>query len=384
MIIHSINNNKYNSNYNNNLRFKAYYLPEKFYRNAEKYSIKAERVQRRVMNTTTNTINWIKDKFKQIAASSSKKVTINAEPQTILPKDYIAAIKSDPQEHMLAIYQVSKDLANGKEVEINIENNELIDLANDNESCIFIMNHDKQKEDTKLLCFFNALLTREYLCNDKSENCPKPKIIINKDILDTLNENDKILGELLGFVGIDAGIHCADKKANTKIFTKLIKDFIENKNNIFIFPEGKMCAFSGLDYKWKFQSGIADFIKVALNKKPQVKVVPLGFAYNRNVGAINIGKPLYFKKTEDGISFKPQELYKFQDEEYINFIRNSRNENGWFKITDSNKTVDKKNIGDYIAGILCENLHLSKIKAYFSIKNVGTTKDSDTIYTIED
>ena len=41
-------------------------------------------------------------------------------------------------------------------------------------------------------------------------------------------------------------------------------------------------------------------------------------------------------------------------------------------------------IGNYIAGILCESLVLSKRKAFENIAKVGTLEDSDTIYTLGD
>ena len=311
------------------------YLPYKVYQRAEKCTFAIEIVQRRTLNAGIKFLNEInKCLTKIINKFFGKNIT---DPLSVITQEKnFNEIKNNPITHMLAIYSLSRLFAGKKEVEINIENNELTDIVNDKQSCIFIMNHDKQREDSKLLCFFNALLSREYICNKKFKVCPKPKIILNKDILETTSKEKRKIGEILGAVGVDAGIYCADKNANTKTFLKLVKDFVANKTNIFIFPEGRMCTFRNLNPQWKFQTGVADLIKVALNKKSEVKVIPLGFAYKGKVGAINIGKPIYFKKEDKDIVFKPNEIdLNYQDKQYTNFLEKSFSKEGWYEISDN-------------------------------------------------
>lgn len=371
---HSINNNYAYPT------FKAY-MPEKFYRHAEKCTFKVEKALRIALNNILAIGTFIVTTYNKIRSNSQRKTFDNKTVQ--INEEILGKIKANTTSQMYATYIISKNVANNKEVEINIENGVLEDLTKDNEACIFIMNHDKQKEDPKLLCFFNALLSREYLAKGMEKTCPKPKIIINKDILETTNKERQLYGEALGLVGIDAGIYCGNKFANGKIMSTLIKDFVENKANLFIFPEGRMIAFENLDPQWKFQPGIADIVRAATQKKEYVKVVPLGFAYKNDVGGINIGKPILFKKENNCIKFKIEESDKnFQDKKYIDFIENYKTEDGWYTITEKGTPVMHKRTGEFIAGILCENLTLSKKKAAESLKNVGTKQDNDTIYTL--
>lgn len=380
MIIQSINTTQ-NKKYKINTSFKAY-MPKGFYRQAEKCSLGVERIERNIVNRLHNYIDII----MVLLSKLKSHITRNPQKNNIcLTRENLEIIKANPLFELQTIYNVSKSLCLDKEIEINIENNELANIANDDEACIFIMNHDRQKEDPKLFAFFNALLTREYINNGLEETCPRPKILINKDIIETTNESRQVLAEALGAIGIDAGIHCANSFSNGKIISKLLKEFSEDKTNIFIFPEGKMALFRNTDPQWKFQTGIADIVKAAAGRKKQVKVIPLGFAYKKDVGSINIGKPLYFKKIGNEILFQPGDVEKgMQDKTYVDYVNNANSEDGWYKITSDGNLVDLKNINKYIAGILCESLTLSKKKAGESIKNVGSKKDTDIVYSIGD
>jgi len=370
-----------NTTYQSNTNFKAY-MPNKFYRHAEKSALKVEQFERKVLNGLRNSIEKIAILFSKL------KSKITGKPEKDLgwmTRQDLEIMKTNPLLELKTIYNISKLMSGGKEVEINIENNELHDIVNDDEACIFIMNHDRQKDDPKLFAFFNALLTREYINRGLHETCPKPKILINKDIIDTTSENKQILAEALGAIGIDAGIHCADSFANGKIIAQLVNEIANNKTHLFIFPEGRMSIFENLNPQWKFQSGIANIVKAVLKKKEQVKVIPLGFAYKKDVGGINIGKPLFFKKEGRNILFKPGDVDKnTQDEKYVDFINNSTSRNGWYNIVENGEEINQREIGDYIAGILCESLTQSKIKAADSLRTVGTAKDTDTIYNLGD
>ena len=235
MIINKINTFQYSkTDFQTSPTFKAY-MPEKFYRHAEKCTLAVEKVERKALNKILMIGGFLVTTFNKLLKKlKGKASTKNFHEITM---EDLKKAETDPEYQMLMSYELSKIMTRGKEVEINIENNELQDLINNDEACIFIMNHDRQKEDPKLLCFFNALLTREYLCNEKGATCPRPKILINKDILETSNKEKKAFGKALGAVGIDSGIYCNNKFANGKIMSPIIKDFIENKANIFIFPE---------------------------------------------------------------------------------------------------------------------------------------------------
>lgn len=358
--------------------FKAY-MPESFYRHAEKSSMKAGFALRKGLNNLIYFGGKVYDKYKNITGTPLPK------GEYLFTEEKIKTIKEDPKKHMATIFGISKIMSREKEVEINIENNELQEIVNDNNSCIFIMNHDNQREDQKLFSFFNALLTREYISNNMEETCPKPAIILNKDIIDAGNEHKKNIGEIIGAVGVDAGIHCSNKFYNGKILSKVIKDLSENKTNLFIFPEGRMTLFKKINPQWKFQSGIADIIRAVAQRKDEVKVIPLGFAYKNEVGGINIGKPLFFKKDGNNILFKPGDIdAEIQDKDYTDFLKNAHSRDGWYTISDINGNVPLKETGEYIAGILCESLTLSKKQAAKSIENVDTNNDTETVYSLEE
>lgn len=357
------------------------YMPERFYRCAEKCTFKVERAERRIVNSLRNFIIKLYSKLFK----APKGIGDNKKKLGWLTREEAEYIKWCPELHSRKIYEISKMMCAGKEIEINIENEELQNIVNSGESCIFIMNHDRQKEDPKLFSFFNALLTREYISSSKDGHYPKSKILINKDILDTSNENKRIYADVMGAIGIDSGIHCANKFANGKILMPIVQELIEDKTNLFIFPEGRMSLFMKTSPQWKFQSGIADIIKTVAKRKNQIKVVPLGFAYNNNIGGINIGTPIYFKKSGNNIVFKPGDVEPvLQDKNYTDFIQTSDSVDGWFKITENGDAVPIKDCGEYIAGILCESLTLSKKRAAESIKSAGTPSDTSTLYTIGD
>ncbi len=160
------------------------------------------------------------------------------------------------------------------------------------------MNHDNQKADPQMLGFFNTMLNEEYVVNDIAETCPRPRVILNEDILSTMNTKMRNIFEKLGSVGIDASLSGGNKASNGRKMIQLMKEYIDGKSNIFIFPEGKNCIFKDRPLKERFQPGIASIIS-RLNLKTDVSVVPLGFAYNKKnklLAAIEIGEPIIFKK----------------------------------------------------------------------------------------
>ena len=380
MIVNKINSNiptKYA-----NPAFKSY-LPETLYKFSEKQTIKSELAFRKTAKKFAKLLRLL----QEFADKITKKDTKSAKKLTNLFIQEALKTKDSSPVFMWVNSVMTNSLGADREVEINIENNELQNLAASNEASIFIMNHDKQKEDSRLVNFFNTLLTREYILNGKAANCPRPKIILNKDIIDTMDDEMKKLAEKWGAVGVDAAIHSANHIYNGKVLSKLLKEFIDDKVNIFIFPEGRMCGFKHLEPEWKFQKGIADIIRKAVTKKNRVKVVPLGFAYKKNTDAIHIGEPLYFKKDGDRVLFTPGTFdTTANNPKYTEFVETTRAEDsdGFRPILENGKDVNIKNCSEFIAGILCDNLVAGKKQAAESIKNVGSEKDNSTLYVIED
>lgn len=252
-----------------------------------------------------------------------------------------------------------------KEVEINIESGLIEKIAKSGKSHIFIMNHDRQAADPEMLAIFNTLLCQEYKRLGLATNCPRPKIILNEDILLSMNSEKRKVFEKVGAVGIDADLYSNDNARNARALLPLLRGFMKDKVNIFIFPEGKL-AGRKVPLKQKFQQGAAEMINKLAGKKGEVNVVPLGFAYNngskKNLASIHIGKPVVFRMTEHGLtSSKGNVDSEFASKHYKKFFLTD-DSNGKV-ITDNGIPVEGKDLPAYISGILCENLDICKKEA---------------------
>lgn len=272
----------------------------------------------------------------------------------------VAEMDENSPNYMQLIFNTGKHSANGKTVEVNTESERLIRLTGSNESCIFIMNHNNQRQDPKLLAFFNALLAREYILNGKAESCPRPKIILNDDILTSMNPLQRAAFEKLGAVGIDASLLSADGNKNAKTLFPIMRKFIKDKVHIFIFPEGKMCIFNGLGLEYTFQTGVAELIHGATRAKGRVKVVPLGLAYNKDLGSIHIGEPVYFRRSGKNMLVSRGNMDSpFASQDYVDFFDKTPTvEDGFKVITTCGEPVTGGETPDYISGVLCENIKI--------------------------
>ena len=178
----------------------------------------------------------------------------------------------------------------------NFEEGGIKQIANSDMPVIFVMNHSKQKSDPKMFATLNSLLALEYLQAGKAANFPKPKIILNENIVKSAVRQMQDMYERFGAIGIN--IH-ERTVGNIREMRKLIEGYISGKFNIFIFPEGKNCVKKKLPFEERFQNGVSKMIQKILNSGKPVKVVPLGFGYGNDkaiFGSIFVGKPVYFRK----------------------------------------------------------------------------------------
>lgn len=215
--------------------------------------------------------------------------------------EVLSQIERVAPEYVFAIAGAGRIFAQNKEVEINSEDGIIEKLAATGKPHIFIMNHDNQIADPLMLGFFNTMLNEEYVVTEQAETCPRPRIILNEDILLTMRPKMRNIFEKLGSIGIDASLYGGNKAANGRKMVQIMKEYINGESNIYIFPEGKNCAFKDKPLNERFQPGIAKLIE-RLISKTDVSVVPLGFAYNKsykNLSAIQIGEPIIFEKDSD-------------------------------------------------------------------------------------
>lgn len=226
--------------------------------------------------------------------------------KTIMP------IKETDPAFVPTMIQVGRKFANAFpiEVEMNEETGRLQEIVNSDDACLFIINHDYQSQDPVLLSIFCMRLYQEYVRAGKAEGCPLPKIVMNEDILLSQGTKQRQIYEKMGAVGIDASLTNSQKSnmRNAMALLKIAQGLNKNKNHVFLFPEGRMSVYRKKDLREKFQDGVGEMVRIAIKKKGKVKVVPLGFAFDKNkkekqpLGSIYIGEPVYFNAQDEHIT----------------------------------------------------------------------------------
>ena len=352
--------------------------------------MKISAVTNRTYNYQIN--NYKLSNFKGNISIPTKKVFVNTEHLlnfcAILKRKLSNKIKNfGDQEKILAFYKkfinVSDDsyaymrffhnfarkFAKNREVEINLESNRLLDIAKSDEAYIFIMSHSDGKKDPAMMGVLGTLLSGAYINLGKAKVAPRAKVIANEDILTSMNKIQRAIYEKFGAFGVNANLFDAGKGKNSVRIHQLIESFCKDKNHIFIFPEGKMGMFKDLDLKYKFQPGIGGIVRSSLKNKKQVKVVPIGFAYNNQtktfLGSIYIGKPVCFRSEEDKILVNQANIdINMSNSNYKRYWNYKQYEDSYFKvITHEGNPVFGQEQSLYIAGVLCENLRICKEKA---------------------
>lgn len=292
----------------------------------------------------------------------------------------IAEIKPEQTELYLAqLAEIGKIYGTKKIIDVNTDDGVLEMLAQDDQSAIFIMNHSNQKEDPQLLAVLNTLLADAYR-NAGKFDFPLPKIILNEDILKTMNPTQRQAFENFGAVGIDASVTGGNKDLNARAFFPLVKDFVRNKCNIFIFPEGRLAVRKDLDLHGRFQMGVASLINKILGFKKNVLVVPVGFAYGKgnesNLTAIHLGTPIVFKRDGDVTTMSCGDIFKDPDSPYLSFFERHKDETD-IPMTSGGVPIKPEDVPRYLKTFLCENL---EINANLAVKNVPLNGEEVTEY----
>jgi len=185
-----------------------------------------------------------------------------------------------------------------------------------------------------------------------------------------MNPTQRKAFENIGAVGIDASVTGGDKSVNARAFLPVLKDFAQNKCNIFIFPEGRLAARKDLTFYDRCQPGIANIINKMLKIKKSVKVVPVGFAYGKkaqDITAIQIGTPLELKRNGDMTTVTAGDILKSKNSVLYNFFDKNRTTKD-VVITSNGEPVSINEVTDYIHSIVCENLEINSDLAKEKIK----------------
>ena len=260
-------------------------------------------------------------------------------------------INVNSPDYIKYIYKLSKGMCK-QTCEINVESGALQNLVKSTEPCIFIMNHTKkQSKDIDAAVFFNALLYREYIYHGLAQNCPRSKIMASQGFIKRAGDKGEHL-KWLGLVPVSTKFWKRHND-NALVLNKIIQEFAEDQINLFLFPEGALAALTFLPLDFKFQPGVSSIIKKTLDKKPSVKVVPLGISHDKSISSIHIGEPVYFKRAEEGyLVSRGNADSKYFNKKLLKFYDN-KNE---VLITDCKKVLEDKDVIPYISGILAENL----------------------------
>lgn len=311
----------------------------------------------------------------------SNKISDIFQPKIIkkITQNIAALTPKQNKTFLSQLIEIGRIYASEKVIDANTEDKILEQIAQDGTPTIFIMNHSNQTEDPQMLAILNMLLAQCYQ-DAGVETFPLPKIIMNEDILKTMNPTKRKAFENFGAVGIDASLVDGNKSVNARAFLPIIKDFINNKCNIFIFPEGRMAVKKGLDLHDRFQTGIASLINKILGMKKEVRVVPVAFAYGsenqKGLNAMNIGSPIIVKRNGEETTVTKGDIEKDTKSCLFNFF-DKRKDISDITITSGGSAVTKTDLPEFLKTILCENLAINvslaeeRLKAPFDISEVN-------------
>ncbi len=250
--------------------------------------------------------------------------------------------------------------------EINVESGKIMDIVNSNEPYIFIMNHTrKQPKDINGAMFFNSLLYREYIYQNKAGNCPRSKVFAGEGFLKRSKMSDEL--EFMGVVPINAKAENKNaKEKNRETIQNIVDELSEGKINFFIYPEGAMAIVPFLPLRYKFQPGVSVIIKRVLEKRNSINVIPLAFAHNKNGSAIHIGETVKFSRKDNQYYInKGNSESKFFDKKFKNFYKDKDE----ILLTNNGQPVKTDEVVPFISGVLSENLDCCVKEAKSDLKH---------------
>ncbi len=250
--------------------------------------------------------------------------------------------------------------------EINVESGKIMDIVNSNEPYIFIMNHTrKQPKDINGAMFFNSLLYREYIYQNKAGDCPRSKVFAGEGFLKRSKMPEEL--EFMGVVPINAKAENKNaKEKNRETIQNIVDELSEGKINFFIYPEGAMAIVPFLPLRYKFQPGVSVIIKRVLEKRNSINVIPLAFAHNKNGSAIHIGETVKFSK-KDGQYYttKGNSESKFFDKKIKSFYKDKDE----ILLTNNGLPVKTDEVVPFISGVLSDNLDCCVKEAKSDLKH---------------
>lgn len=335
------------------------YQTPNFYSNKTNYSSVPFKKAQTLKSAQSNVSNGIEYSMRVVGNKVSDLLQSKSSKQ--LTRGIASLVPKQDKVYLAQLAEIGRLYGTKKVIDVNLEDKILEEIAQKGDSTIFIMNHSNQSEDPQMLAVLNTLLAEAY----KKEGCetfPLPKIIMNEDILKTMNPTKRKAFENFGAVGIDASVVGGDKDVNTKAFLPLVKDFVRDKCNIFIFPEGRLAIRKDLDLFGRFQDGVANLVNKILGFKKEIRVVPVAFAYGKDeqkdLTAMQIGTPVIIKRNQGVTTVTKGDVPKTKDSVLYNFFEKHKTEED-IAITCEGQPVAQDEVSGYLKTILCENLEIN-------------------------
>lgn len=233
----------------------------------------------------------------QVFSASNKKALANIE-------DTFMKLNPDSPEYIEELAKIGNSM-DGKFINTNIEGNPMELLGRTKSATIFVLNHPNFHKDKFAYAIINSILNKMYVFQGRQADCPRPKILVSKNMLNAVGERIGEIYKKLGMISIDASLKDRNMHENAVIMKKLLLDFAKDKVNPFIFPEGRNSVKTA-PFEQRMQNGIVSFIKRALQLKRSTRIVPIGIKYTKesdSFGSFFIGKPIYIKRNGDTIKY---------------------------------------------------------------------------------
>ncbi len=211
----------------------------------------------------------------------------------------------DSPEYIEELAKIGKNTPE-KFININSEDKILEKISKSDKPTIFLLNHPNYQKDKFIYVILNSILSQMYTVQGKQASCPRPEIVVSRDMLKILGEKIGNIYKKLGLIPIDASLGHKDKEYNAKSMKKLFNDFSNGKTNIFFFPEGNNSKYIEKPLSEKIQPGIVSFANQVLSVKNKLRIVPVGIYYTNeknSMGNVHIGKPLYLKKRNNTLVY---------------------------------------------------------------------------------
>ena len=242
-------------------------------------------------------------------------------PKVNKTNEVLKQIENEPDKYTEELAKIRNSIDN-KYIVINNEDHVLERVAKSKNSTIFVLNHPNYHKDKFVYVILNSILSKLYILENKQAQSPMPKILVSRNMLKVVHNKIGEIYKKMGLTPIDASLQNKDSNFNAVSIHSLLKDFVNNKANIFIFPEGNNSSYLDKPLEERLQNGVANFVKKAVNNKRSVRVVPVSIQYTKeknSLGKIFIGKPLFFKKRKNEIIYTDgQTKQKIKTIEYKN------------------------------------------------------------------